>query len=374
MPDAPEVIVVGGGILGAVLAYEFSKRQARVTVIERDSVGGLATSGSFAWITNQTVFRNANEISEARARDYFELHRLSHNAWRRVNDDLDGGLALRWTGTLQTATPETAEERELQDEWERRVRWGSPSYWITPAQAMEMEPHVDLGADTRILYTEDEGSLDPLSTVSLLMESAKSRGATICEGEEVLSVARDGGKSKVKTSARDLEADVVVFACGVDNPEMLKSTVDVPLAESSGSIVHLAPMERLFNSVLLTSMVHAIQRADGRVVIAQHFSGSPVGDPEVPDPEQLLAVAASVVPGLAGAQIEKVTSRRRIVPQDGLPIYYSNLEDGVAAITTNAGISLGPILAQLIVSEMLTGVRSSRLDPYRADRFSTVGA
>jgi glycine/D-amino acid oxidase-like deaminating enzyme len=372
MPDATEVIVIGGGILGSVLAYEFSKRQARVTVIEKDRIGGLATSGSFAWITNQTAFRNAGGLTESRARDYFELHRLSHNAWRRVNDDLDGALALRWTGTMQTATPDTAEDRELQDEWDRRVRWGSPSYWITPARAKELEPNVDLGPDTRILYTEDEGSVDPLSTVALLIQSAKSRGATICEGEEVLSVTRENGKSRVKTSIRDMEADVVVFACGVDNPQLLKSTVDVPLAESSGSIVHLEPIERLINSVLLTSKVHAIQRADGRVVIAQHFSGSPVGDPEVPEPEQLLAVAASVVPGLAGARIEKVTSRRRIVPQDGLPIYYNNVDDGVAAITTNAGISLGPILAQLIVTEILTGVRSNRLDPYRADRFSTV--
>lgn len=372
MPNAPEVIVVGGGILGAVLAYEFSKRRAKVTVIEKDVVGGLATSGSFAWITNQTVFRNAGGLPESRARDYFDLHRLSHSAWRRVNDDLGGRLALRWTGSLQTATPNTAEERELEEEWERRVRWGSPSYWITPAQAKEIEPNVDLGTDTRILYTEDEGSLDPLNTVNQLLNSAKSRGAVICEGEEVLSVTRENGKSKVKTSTRDLEAEMVVFACGVDNPQLLRSTVNVPLAESSGSIVHLAPLERLINSVLLTSKVHAIQRADGRVVIAQHFSGSPVGDPEVPEPEQLVAVAASVVPGLTEAQIEKVTSRRRIVPQDGLPIYYNNVEAGVAAITTNAGISLGPILAQLIVSEVLTGIRSDRLNPYRADRFSTV--
>lgn len=373
MPDAPEVIIVGGGIMGSVLAYEFSKRQTPVTVIEKGKIGGVATSGSFAWITNQTVFRNAEGLPDAQSRDYFELHRLSHSAWRRINDDLNGDLPLQWTGTLQTATPGTDEDKQLQGEWERRVRWGSPSYWITPAQAREKEPQVNLGADTQILYTEDEGSLDPLRTVDLLMESAKGRGATVWEDEEVLSVAREEGRTRVKTSVRDLEADVVIFACGVDNPKLVKSNVDIPLAEGSGSIVHLAPLEQLFSSVLLTSKVHAIQRLDGRVVIAQHFSGSSVGDPSVPDPEKLLALAATVIPGLERAQIEKVTSRRRVVPSDGLPIYYNNVsDDGVAAITTNAGISLGPVLAQLIVSEILTGVRSDRLDLYRADRFSTV--
>jgi glycine/D-amino acid oxidase-like deaminating enzyme len=106
-------------------------------------------------------------------------------------------------------------------------------------------------------------------------------------------------------------------------------------------------------------------------VLAQHFSGSPVGDPQTPNPEELRETASQRLPWLKDVPVERVTTRRRIVPQDGLPIVYNDIANsGIAAITTNAGISLGPILAQLLTTEILDTERVERLDPYRIERFS----
>ncbi|MEV4109892.1 hypothetical protein [Nonomuraea sp. NPDC049695] len=53
----------------------------------------------------------------------------------------------------------------------------------------------------------------------------------------------------------------------------------------------------------ISSDVHVIQRADGRVIVARHYSGSPVGDPDGLDGEHLHADVAA----LRDASIEKVT-------------------------------------------------------------------
>jgi glycine/D-amino acid oxidase-like deaminating enzyme len=365
-----KIVVVGGGILGALVGYELAKRGQTVTIIEKESFGGLATSGSFAWITNQSAFRNAQNLPEPRARDYFDLHRLSHAAWHRLNRDFESSLPIQWNGTLHSAVPGTAEDQELHAELDRRQRWGSPSHFVAPARASEIEPNLTLGDESSVFYAPDEGSVDPVGAVLTLLGTARSLGAETREHEEVLTVERTSGTTTVETTKGTYDADIVLFACGVENPKVLQTVVDIPLVESEGSIVHLAPSPMLLRPVLLSSRIHAIQRNDGRIVLAQHFSGSPVGDPHTPDAEEIREMAATRIPGLQNVPIEHVTTRRRIVPQDGLPIFYNDTANtGVAAITTNAGISLGPILAQLITTELLDECRVERLDPYRIDRF-----
>lgn len=127
-------------------------------------------------------------------------------------------------------------------------------------------------------------------------------------------------------------------------------------------------MPRLFDSVILGAHVHAIQRVDGRVVIAKHFSGSPVGDPGTSDAEELVRTAARVLPGLKDAIVERVTEIRRVIPSDGLPVVSRSASlPGVLSITTNAGISLAAGLSQLITTELLDNVRVAVLDPYRSE-------
>lgn len=366
-----KIVIVGGGILGSLLGYELAKRGQSVTIIEKDSIGGLATSGSFAWITNQSSFRNAPHLPESRARDYFDLHRLSHASWHRLDRELDSRLPLRWNGTLHSAVPGTQEDQELHNELDRRQRWGSPAYFVTPAEAAKIEPNLSFGNETSIFYAPDEGSVDPVKAVATFVAAARSFGAEVREHEEVLAVEGAAGAARVVTATGTHSADIVLFACGVENPDALQSRVDIPLAESEGSVVHLAPCPMLLGPVLLSANIHAIQRPDGRIVLAQHFSGSPVGDPQAPNPEELKEIASRRLPWLKGVQVEKVTSRRRIVPQDGLPIVYNDIANsGIAAVTTNAGISLAPILAQLMTTEILDTERVQRLDPYRVERFS----
>jgi glycine/D-amino acid oxidase-like deaminating enzyme len=83
-----------------------------------------------------------------------------------------------------------------------------------------------------------------------------------------------------------------------------------------------------------------------------------------------MARAAAAQPALRDASIEKVTVGRRIVPADGLPVIgHSPLYSNVRSVTTNAGITRGPVLAQLMATEVLDEARVDVLDPYRVDRF-----
>ena len=44
MNSAPKVVIIGAGIIGTTLAYDFAKRGARVTVLDKHEVAKGATS------------------------------------------------------------------------------------------------------------------------------------------------------------------------------------------------------------------------------------------------------------------------------------------------------------------------------------------
>ncbi|WP_244851049.1 FAD-binding oxidoreductase [Caballeronia sp. SL2Y3] len=371
MNSAPKVVIVGAGIIGTTLAYDFVKRGARVTVLDKNEVAKGATSGSFAWITNQTKFRNADSLGERDAQHYFNLHRLSHLRWRYLQSEIDG-LPIRWSGCIQSAEPGTEAALELAAELDRRQRWGSPTYRVTAAEAREIEPGFEPGAETDILYTPDEGMMSPVQLTSKMLDAAVARGAEYSPHDAYRGFSKTGSGYVIQSERGKRDADVLIFAGGIENPALVEGTrLKAPLVHSTGSVVHLGPLPRIFDSVILGAHVHAIQRIDGRVVIAKHFSGSPVGDPSTPDPEELVRVAARVLPGLKNAVVEKVTETRRVIPADGLPVVSRDEAlPGVLSITTNAGISLAAALSQLITTELLDGATVSLLDPYRSDRFA----
>ncbi|MBO3682113.1 FAD-binding oxidoreductase [Streptomyces sp. NEAU-YJ-81] len=368
----PRVVVVGAGILGIALARELALRGARVTVVERESPGAGATSVAFAWLTNQTYFRNGQSLSDGSSRHYFALHRLALGAWRRLHHDLGDALSVRWGGAVQLAPAHGPDHDLLLSDLRRRLAWGSPSRPITAAEARELVPGAVV-TDTAVgFFTPDEGSVDPNAAIAALIHAATELGVDFRYGTEAVSVEETGGRATaVVTSAGRIDCDHVVVACGADSHTLLTPLgITVPLIDSHGSIVHLAPLPPFLERVLLSSDLHAIQRADGRVVIARHYSGTPTSDPDGLDGQQLLAEAAHMLPPLRGAEIERVTVGRRIVPADGLPVIgHSPTCRNVHSVTTNAGITLGPCLAQLLTTEILDDVRVDVLDPYRASRF-----
>ena len=337
-----------------------------MTVVDRDVPGAGATGAAFAWLTNQTCFRNGESLSDGSSRHYFGLHRLALGAWRRLHAELGEQLGVRWCGTVQLA-PAGPDRELLEDDLRRRLQWGSPSYRIDAAQARRLLPGAVISDELAGFRTPDEGSVDPNLALAALVRAGAELGVQYRPCTEVLAIEGD----HVATSRGSLACDDVVVTCGADSAAVLAGTgISVELVESAGSIVHLAPRRRFLDPVLLSSDVHAIQRSDGRTVIAKHYTGTPVGDPAGLDSEKLLADTTAVLPALAGAEIEKTTVGRRIVPADGLPVIgHSATRPNVHSITTNAGITLGPVLAQLLSTEIIDDVRIDVLDPYRSTRF-----
>ena len=90
MIKKPKIIVVGSGIVGASIAISCLNLGANVLVLERDKLGGSASSKSFGWIN----------ASFAESTDYFRLRNEAVHTFRNLSKEINLKDCVQWQGTL----------------------------------------------------------------------------------------------------------------------------------------------------------------------------------------------------------------------------------------------------------------------------------
>jgi glycine/D-amino acid oxidase-like deaminating enzyme len=356
------IVIAGGGILGANIAYQLAKRGASVTLLEKAKPATGATANSFAWI-------NANKQPQT----YFNLSLLGIEAWRELHAELGSELPVRWGGSV--AWTNTAERAAMHSETMRRFQaWGYPVHLIDEKQLRALEPNVVPGAVSSATHAEIEGSADPVGATEAIMARAARAGAKIVFPAEVTGLDVVNGRLRaVKTTSGDVDADVLVVACGVDTPRVAAlAGLTVQLTRSPGILFHTPPQPPLVDRILLSPIGNIKQKPDGRIVTGLDFGPAPPEDATRERGEAFLKKMSAVLPHLSKAAVEKVTLGFRPLPKDSHPIV--GFPDGrrdIYITVMHSGITLGPLIGRLAALEILDGVRVDPLAPYRLERFKS---
>lgn len=372
-PGTLRVGVVGAGIVGAAVAHRLARRGIEVTVFEKDRPAAGATGRSFAWL-------NAHHSKQPE--HYHRLNRLGVAAWRELEAERGGELGVRWGGTLEWADAGPGAE-ELRAGVRNLLGWGYPVRAIDARELVALAPRVVPGAVAAAAFAETEGAVDAALATRALLRRAETDGARIHARCEVRTIEiRDGRLRGVETTAGPFALDRLVIACGVGTPALAaQAGLELRLRPAPGLVLHTEPLPPQVDAVVVGPRAHARQGLDGRFVLGED-PGPPrepdhaellAGRTEFPDPEtadrharRLLAAAAAYLPGIAGARIEQVHLCLRPVPLDGYPVVGpSRACPDVYAAVTHSGVTLGPLLGRLIAQELLDGVATELLAPYR---------
>lgn len=207
--ERPDVVVVGGGIVGAACAHALAQRGISVTILDDGSVAGVATSAAGGMLAPLAEIQREDALLGfcVRARDYY--HELANEL--RENTGVDVGL---WTeGVVQLACSEDDVVR-LKGEigWQRQQGYNAD--WLTPEDLRALCPGITQKAMGALLAPED-GSLDPTALHEALVKSAANHGAQVDRGRRVegISIA-DGKVSGVKVGKETIAAGAVVVSAG----------------------------------------------------------------------------------------------------------------------------------------------------------------
>jgi glycine/D-amino acid oxidase-like deaminating enzyme len=358
MSDKRDIIVIGGGIIGASIAWHLVKAGAKVRLIA-EKTGGIATPTSFAWIN----------ASWGNPEPYFRLRTRSMTEWTRLARDVPG-VHLSWCGGLCWDLPRD----ELLTYAREHAKWGYDIREVTAEEARRIEPSVRDIPDLA-LHVRAEGVAEPVAATLALIDDARTMGLEILEGVSVTGLEEKSGRiSAIRTGEGILSADAVVIAGGV-NTATLAATLGimVPVEAPPGLIVHSKPVSGMLNGLVIATELHVRQTHEGRIIAGSDFGGSdPGGDPEG-TARDLFAKVRAFLRGGDALEMDFHTVGYRPTPKDGFPIVGSvNGVEGLYLAVTHSGVTLAPAIGRFAADEILAGNDEPLLAPYRLSRFSTL--
>lgn len=374
----PSVIVIGGGLIGATITYNLARAGHAVTLIERAQAASAATSKSFAWI-------NAGSTDNP---DYVRLRAASLAAYRDLALTLGVDDLLRTGGSL-LFDPDPG---VLSAKQATLTGLGCACALLDQAQVRALEPHVaNLGAPSRpssqpasasaaepaALHCPDDAAIDPVALARLLITAATQEGARCLLGCDA-TLRRDGDRvTGVATAFGVMRADEIVVAAGTAAADLLASVdVRLPMDNRRGLVVHTHPVAPLVERVILAPRVHFRQERDGRFIAGETFSGVREGtSADALDPlavaDDVLAALRHHLPQGLELGLAQIVSGVRPMPVDGYPaVGRARGVDGLYIASMHSGITLAPIIGQLVAGELGGGEPDPLLAPFRPTRFN----
>ncbi len=186
----PDLLVIGGGVVGLAVARAWSHRNPsdRIVVLEKEGAPGLHASGRNSGVLHAGFYYEPGSLKA-------RLTREGNRRWKEFCRER--GLPLRETGKL--LLPTRPSELDAFPLLLVRARENEvPLREITAAEAREIEPRA-LGL-ARALYSPETAVVDPGATVAALARDTEARGVEVLWG--VRFVGNRGGRGDSRPSVR----------------------------------------------------------------------------------------------------------------------------------------------------------------------------
>jgi glycine/D-amino acid oxidase-like deaminating enzyme len=258
-----DVVVVGGGIIGAATAYYLAQRGARVVVVEKGTVAGEQSGRAWGFVRRQ-----------GRPRAAMALMVTASRMWGELAAELDADIEFVREGNLAIAeTPDDV--IRLEEGYQDAQRAGLGSRLLTPAQVQALIPQME-GRWRAGLYSAEDGHAEPLAVTTAFVRAARKLGAQVWEHCTALGIdTQDGRVCAVDTDRGRVDAGQVVAAAGVWTSllvEPLGLTLPVRIVRSSVAATKPAPP--ITRIGVWGPIVAFRQRATGQVYLGNGYRGA----------------------------------------------------------------------------------------------------
>jgi glycine cleavage system aminomethyltransferase T/glycine/D-amino acid oxidase-like deaminating enzyme len=236
VPSTARAVVIGAGIVGNSLVQHLARLGWR-DIVQLDK-GPLPNPGGSTGHASNFIFtvdhsREITDLTLDSVRQYQEM-----------------GVFTRCGGF------EIARTEERMEELRRRMTsaraWGIEAELVTPEFVKEKVPFIETDQFIGAFWTPGVGVVDSLRAGTIMREEAMALDAlTVVPNVEVLGLDVDetpGGRRirRVRTTEGDIEAEVVVIACGVWSPKIGDMAgIKIPLTPAVHQMISVGPCPQL---------------------------------------------------------------------------------------------------------------------------------
>lgn len=191
-----DVVVVGGGVIGAATAFELAKRRHRVAIFEKGTMAGEASSAAAGMLGAQSEFAAPSPLIPLALQSRALMPALAAELRERTGIDI--GLVEK--GMLKVAT-NAEEAEELHRHYTFWKEMGEIVHWLAAEEALKLEPRLAGEALAGAMYIPGDGQVSAPDLAAALVSAAVSAGAHLYEHTEVFDIRSDAGGHTVETAS-----------------------------------------------------------------------------------------------------------------------------------------------------------------------------
>jgi len=202
LPDKVDVVVVGGGIIGASTALSLAEAGVSVALVEKGEIGSEQSGRNWGWV--RQMGRDLAEIP---------LSIASNRLWRQMSQRVGADTGYRETGIVYTcSTKRDIAEYEAwldvarQHDLDSRLLYGDELAKVIPGAG-----HKFLAG----LYTPSDGRAEPSMATAAIVQGSRRRGVRIVTNCAVRGIDTTAGRvCGAVTERGHIACSAVVLAGG----------------------------------------------------------------------------------------------------------------------------------------------------------------
>jgi sarcosine oxidase subunit beta len=206
------VVVIGAGCIGASVAFRLAQRGASVVVLEREPMAGTGSTGHCAGGVRQQFSTAVNVL----------LSKASVATLERFREEVGSDPGFDQCGYLFCL----ADEESWREFQKQLALWRSldvPAEALSPVQAKEIVPGLEIGDLVGCTFCPTDGIADPHLVTQGFVAAARGHGAQFEFARPATGVVVESGRVRgVRTEAGDISCSTVVNAAGPFAAEVAK--------------------------------------------------------------------------------------------------------------------------------------------------------
>jgi glycine/D-amino acid oxidase-like deaminating enzyme len=365
------VVVVGGGLLGASIAWGLARGGETVTVLDEGDIALRAARANFGlvWVQGKGLGKPC----------YSVWTRASAKLWPELADELkrttgvDPGLSQ--PGGFMLRLSEMEMERGLEAMAKLQSQLGPDAYDYEVLDHRETKARLpDIGPDVvGSVYCQLDGHVNPLRLFHAFHIGLARFGVDYRPNSRVERIRHQGGLFTLEGAWGSVEAPKIVLAAGVGNAALAPLVgLDVALVPSRGQII----VTERTKPFLHHPVGNLRQTDEGGVIIGESKEARADHQrPRAPVTAVLAHRASRMFPLLGRLNVVRVWAAFRVMTADGFPVYQqSRSHPGAFAVACHSGVTLAANHAFTIAGHIATGTIPASLDPFSGDRFHVSAA
>lgn len=350
-----DVVVIGGGAIGAAVTFYLAKAGKRVTLVERR---GLAHEASGANAGYVTLF-SGHSYEEPDPGPLYSLTRLGLDGYASLGEEV--GIDIEYERCGGVVVADTEEKLQVSRRaYEGYKTHGVPVEWLGPEEVRASEPAFFSDRILGGVFCPLNGQVNPLLATRALALGARRLGATLLLGTVAHGIScEDGRVQAVRTNAGDIPCEFVVNAAGAWAAEIGAMVgVEIPVLPARGQILLTEPVPRFIRRIVTGVEPYARQTRRGNVIVGSTVENA--GFDKRVTAEAVGHLARGVLahfPRLCGLQVIRTWAGLRPATPDNRPIIQVLEEPRGFCLATGhgrRGIVYAPGTGQL-VAQMIAG-------------------